>query len=99
LYYRIPTEAELLDEPYTQQDFIDAQEHVDTWEENWDVLMLFTKYMRQWRMGFNGPVALDFQIFFHELDRKEVPADLYDEYIDKLAVIENAALIQIHKKH
>lgn len=98
LYYRIPTAAELVDEPYTQQDFIDARETVEVWEENWDVLILFSKYMTQWRMGFTGPVALDYQIFLHELDRKNVPEALYDDYTDKLAVIENAALQQIHRR-
>jgi uncharacterized protein DUF1799 len=68
------------------------------WDENWDVLSLYAKYMTQWRSGFNGPYALDYQIFFHELDRKDVPADEYDDYTDKLSVIESAALKQIHKK-
>lgn len=97
LYYRIPTAAELVDEPYTQQDFIDARETIDVWDENWDVLTLFAKHMSQWRMAFNGPVALDYTIFFHELDRKKVPDDLYDDYTDKLSVIEDEALKHIHK--
>lgn len=53
--------------------------------------------MTQWRMAFNGPVALDFTIFLHELDRKGVSEDLYDEYTCKLSVIENEALKRIHK--
>jgi hypothetical protein len=87
----------LIDEPYTQQDFIDARETIDVWDENWDVLTLFAKYMSQWRMAMNGPVALDYHVFFHEMDRKQVPPDIYDDYTNKLAVIENAALKHIHR--
>lgn len=61
------------------------------------MLTLYAKYMTQWRIAFNGPVALDFNVFLHELDRKQLPEDLYDEYTDKLSVIENAALKHIHK--
>jgi hypothetical protein len=99
LYYRIPTAAELVDEPYTQQDFIDAQETVEVWDENWDVLHLFAKFDTQWRMGFGGPIGLDMLVFLHELDRKKVPEDDYDEMLWKLGVIENAALKQLNKKH
>lgn len=70
---------------------------MEVWDENWDVLMLFAKYMTQFRMAFNGPVALDFTVFFHELDRKKIPDDLYDEYTEKLSIIENSALKHIHR--
>lgn len=99
MYYKIPTEAELVDEPYTRQDFIDARETVDVWEENWDVIHLFAKYSSQWRTSMDGAYALDMAIFFHELDRKKVPEDLYDEMVWKLGVIESAALKQMAKKH
>ena len=98
LYYRIPTEAELVDEPYTVQDFIDAEETVDVWDENWDVLHLFAKFNTQWRMAMGGPIGIDMTVFFHELDRKKVPEDLYDEMLWKLTVIEGAALKQLNKK-
>lgn len=97
LYYRIPTEAELLDEPYTVQDFIDAREDVDVWDENWDVLHLYAKFSTQWRVGMAGPTGLDMTIFFHELDRKKVPDDEYDEMLWKLSVIEDAALKHLNK--
>lgn len=98
LYYRIPTEAELIDEPYSRQDFIDAQDHVDVWDENWDVLHLFIRNSNQLRMSMGGPYALDMMVFFHELDRKKVPDDEYDEMVGKLAVIEATAIKQLNKK-
>lgn len=99
LYYRIPTAAELIDEPYTVQDFIDARETIEVWDENWDVIHLFSRFSSQLRMTMGSPVGLDMLVFFHELDRKKVPEDLYDEMVWKLTVIESAALKQLHKKH
>lgn len=81
------------------QDFIDAREHVDVWDENWDVLHLFMKYSSQWRTGMSGPTGLDMTVFLHELDRKGVPVAQYDDMVAKLGVIESAALTHIHKKH
>jgi len=99
LYYRIPTEAELIDEPYTVQDFIDARDTIEVWDENWDVVHLFARYSTQWRAGGMGVIGLDMTVFFHELDRKRVPEDEYDEMLSKLGVIEGAALKQMNKTH
>ena len=100
LFYRIPTAAELLedDSPYTVQDFIDARDTVDVWDENWDVLHLYRTYDTQWRVGMGGPTGLDMMVFLHELDRKNVPDDIYDDMVWKLSIIETAALKQMHKK-
>ena len=98
LYYRIPSAAELENTSYTQQDFIDNEPQVDVWEENWDVIELYRQYSSQWRMAMNGPVALDFTVFHHELDRKRVPDELYDVYVWKLKTIEQSALKWIHAK-
>lgn len=87
-----------MDEPYTVQDFIDAQETVEVWDENWDVIHLFAKFSTQWRVGMAGAIGLDMTIFFHELDRKKVPDDEYDEMLWMLTVIEGAALKQMNKK-
>lgn len=81
------------------QDFIDARETVDVWDENWDVLTLYSRLRTQWRVGMGGPIGLDMTVFFHELDRKKVPPELYDDMLWKLQIIEGAALTQLHKKH
>ena len=67
------------------------------WPENWDVLFLFRRFSNQWRFGPNGPVSLDMSIFLHELDRKKLPDDLYDEYVWKLGIIEGQALCEIRR--
>lgn len=88
----------MIDEPYTQQDFIDARENVDVWDENWDVLHLFMSFRTQWRIGMGGATGLDMNVFLHELDRKKIPDTLYDEMVFKLTVIEDASLKHLHKK-
>lgn len=88
----------MIDDPYTVQDFIDAQETVDVWDEVWDVLHLFWMHSRQFRVGMGGPVGLDMTVFFHEMDRKKIPEDDYDEMVYHLSVIESAALKILHRK-
>lgn len=39
-----------------------------------------------------GVIGLDYNVFHHALDRKKIPADLYDEYLNDLQVIEATAL-------
>lgn len=87
----------MVDEPYTVQDFIAAEETVDVWDENWDAVHLFAQFSTQWRMGMGGAFGLDMAIFFHELDRKKVPDDLYDEMLLKLSIIEGSALKQLNR--
>ena len=72
---------------------------VDVWDENWDALLLFKRLSTQWRVGMVGVIGLDMTVFFHELDRKKVPDDLYDEMVWKLGIIEGAALKHLNKKH
>lgn len=81
------------------QDLIDDRGDVDVWEDNWDVLHLFSKYDTQWRIGMAGATGLDMLVFFHELDRKQVPSDLYDTMVEKLLLIEGFAMKHLHKKH
>ena len=70
---------------------------MEVWEENWGAIALYQKYSTQWRMSGNGPAALDLTVFFHELDRKGVANAEYDEMVDKLSVIESAALKWIYR--
>jgi len=58
---------------------------------------MFRTFNRQWKYGFNGPVALDLGVFQHALDRKGITGEQYDEFIYSLTVIESAALKEIHK--
>jgi len=83
---------------YTIKDFTDNEPNVEVWDENWDVLQLYDLYSTQWRMSANGPIALDYTIFFHELDRKGLAEKQYDDFVAKLRIIEPVALRMIHRE-
>lgn len=96
-YYKHPTAADLVDTKYTLADFEGNRPKVDVWDENWDVLAMFRSYASQWRIGPCGPMALDYGVFQHAMERKGITGDEYDEWIDKLSTIENAALKHLIK--
>lgn len=67
------------------------------WPDNWPAISLFTQLTTQWRIGFNGPTGLDYNVVFHELDRKGLAGEEYDELMAQIRVIESTALDEIHK--
>ena len=95
-YWKAPTAAQL--EAWGKLKASDFPEPVvEVWEENWDVMLLFTTYQNSWRMGPMGPVGLDYTVFHHALDRKNVKGDEFDEFIHDLQVIEQTALKELAK--
>ncbi|GGH55625.1 hypothetical protein GCM10010975_13420 [Comamonas phosphati] len=46
----------------------------------------------QWRMGFNGPVALDLIPVFRELDRMELEREDYDSLLADVRIMAAAAM-------
>lgn len=71
---------------------------VDLWPENWPPLQLFTQVSTQWRVGAGGPVGLDYGVVFHELDRKGVSGDDYDEMMAAIRIVEGVALEELHRQ-
>lgn len=54
---------------------------------------LYTSLMRtQWRHGFNGPTGLDYNVLLHELDRRGLTGDEYDDLFGAMRVIEDTVL-------
>lgn len=49
-------------------------------------------------MGMGGPVGLDYAVIQHELDRQGVSGEEYDDLLDRLRVIEAAALEEMRKE-
>lgn len=96
LYWRAPTPEELVGTSYLLTDFV--EDDVDVWEDNWDAIELFRCYSTQWRIGPNGPVALDMTVFLHELDRKGVEEERYDRIVLQLRLVEAEALKWIHRR-
>lgn len=70
---------------------------IDVWPENWEPIQLFLRYWTQWRMGFNGPVGLDYGPILHDLDRRNLTAERFDEMMDAIRLIESVAIDELTK--
>lgn len=71
---------------------------VSLWPENWPALNLFLDLQTQWRMGPIGPVGLDYNVLFHEMDRRALPQDEYDDLLEMVRVVEGAALSEMRRE-
>lgn len=90
MFRREPTAQELASVGLTADDF--ESEEIEVWPDNLPALDLWDKVGDQWRMGFNGPVALDLIPVFHELDRMELEREDYDSLLIDIKVMAGAAL-------
>lgn len=72
---------------------------VGLWPENWPPVQLFLRYSTQWRVGMNGATGLDYNPILHDLDRRHLADDAYDDFMDCIRVIESAALDEMGKNH
>lgn len=67
------------------------------WEENWPAVQLFSQNSTQWIQGPGGPAGLNYVVLFHELDRRGLSRDEYDDMMACIRHIEQAALAEIHR--
>lgn len=75
---------------FTPEDF--AQKPVDVWPDCLQAVQLFDAMATQWRMGFSGPVGLDYAAVPAVMRLTGVPAaDRKDVFAD-LQIMEYAAL-------
>ncbi|ANN80606.1 DUF1799 domain-containing protein [Bordetella flabilis] len=70
---------------------------VELWPDSELPFSVFARNHTQWRMGFSGPVGLDYAVIYRDLDRLRLTEDEYDEAMDAIRVIERAALEYFHK--
>lgn len=68
------------------------------WPENWAPFEFYLGISTQWRQGAAGPSGLDYGVVFHELDGMGLEKREYDEMMDCVRIIEDAALARFHKK-
>jgi hypothetical protein len=73
-------------------------DYFEVWPENWPAFAVYQGISNQWRTGMNGPVALDYGVLFHCMDRMHLEDDEYDRLFDDVKVIEAGALSAIHAK-
>lgn len=65
---------------------------IDVWPENWPQVELFRVCMTQWRISFNGPIGLDYNIVFRLLDEEGLSRDDWKSWLSDIRVMEAAAL-------
>lgn len=94
LYWKEPA-PEDIPPGFLPEDY--SSPEVDLWPENWPAIDLFTKLHTQWRIGVNGPIGLDYNVVLHELDRRGLNCDDYDDLFGCIREIEQAALIELRK--
>jgi hypothetical protein len=68
------------------------------WPDNWPAFQLFSRMSTQWRVGMNGPIGLDYNVVFHEIERAGTTGEDYDDLLASIRTIEGAALEKIHEE-
>lgn len=68
-----------------------AQPHAEIWPDHADAVDVFLRCMGQWRVGFGGPYALDYNVFPIVAER-EFNSPEWPEIFNCIRVIEEAAL-------
>lgn len=90
MYWQAPDPEKIAALGLRREDFTPPE--VELWPDTWPAVQLFSKFATQWRVGMNGPVGLDYNVIQHDLARRALPDDEYDELMDAIRVIESAAL-------
>ena len=96
MYWHAPTAEEMAAVGLKAKHY--KRPKVALWPENEPAILLFSQFSTQWRVGMNGPVGLDYGVIFHELDRRGLSRDDYDDCMWAVRVIERAALDEMRKE-
>lgn len=62
------------------------------WPENWPAVQFFARMGTQWRVGFGGPIGLDYNVVFRLLDEEGYSRQQWREMLDDIQVLEVEAL-------
>lgn len=88
----MPTAEECATIGILQEDAIDSSDCL-VWEENWNAFQIFSRMKTQWRYSAAGtPTGLDYLLFDKLCARIGVSKSDVGETLDKLQVLENAAI-------
>ena len=97
MYDSGPSDAELEAIGLHREDVEDTTP-VEIWPENMLPFTVFNEVSSQWRVGANGPTALDQTFVFMYMDRMGIKYKKQLEVIRAIKVMERAALNQMNKK-
>ena len=62
------------------------------WPENWAACMLFDELGTQWRVGFGGPVGLDYSVLFSRMAQLGLEAEQREAMFSDIRLMEREAL-------
>lgn len=98
LYQKGPTAAELniWGMSYADWEQEEEENRLIVWPENELAVKLFRKILNQWIMGMDGPIALNYLVLYHHMDRMELSPEDHDSLHNDIQVLEAAALKEIH---
>ena len=74
-----------------------AQNQVEVWADNWQAVELLERMGTQWRVGFGGAYALDYNVLFQMPFYQNLPRDEREFFLYQIRVLESAALDVMHK--
>ncbi len=90
MYWHAPTEAELADSGLKAKHYPPPE--VELWPECALPIEIFSRVSSQWRVGAGGPIGLDYNVVYYELDREGLEGDRRDEVMAGIRIVEGAAL-------
>ncbi|WP_313444087.1 DUF1799 domain-containing protein [Stenotrophomonas indicatrix] len=70
---------------------------VELWPECVLPIELFSRVATQWRVGAGGPIGLDYNVVYQELQREALMPDKHDEVMAGIRIIERAALAHMQQ--
>ena len=95
----MPTAEECASIGILQEDAIDNSDCF-IWEENWEAFSVFARMKTQWRYSAAGtPTGLDYLLFDKLCERMGVAEEDIGETLDKLQVLEEAAIDKMLESH
>lgn len=74
------------------------QTAVEVWPENMPILDVYRAMMTQWRMGFNGPIGLDYNVLPFVMRTARIPRDEWQDVFDGVRVAEAVTLEMWNKE-
>lgn len=92
MYWRAPTEAELAEAGLKAKHF--KRPEVDLWPECALPFEIYCRVATQWRVGAGGPIGLDYNVVYYEMDREGLTGERRDEVMAGIRIVEAAALAE-----
>jgi hypothetical protein len=92
----VPSESELSCWGLTAADFV--KEDVEVWQVNWASVSVMVAMQDQWRVGPNGPYALDYCALNEVWERLRIPKKKRDRVFNDLRIMVPEALKTIRKR-